>query len=106
MRKKNYMFTNKSHSDNGKLSAALGAVSFLSLCLIVYISFRQDGALNPKLGAAAVFALLFSLIGEVFGIMARMEKDRFYLFPNLGIIFNTIVIISVGFLLYLGVSGI
>lgn len=100
------MFTNKSHSECGKFSAALGAISFISMCLVIYISYRQRGAMNPKLGAATVFALLFSLAGEVTGILSRMEKDRFYLFPNIGIILNTIVILLVGFLFYLGVSGI
>lgn len=106
MHKKSYMFTNKSHSERGKFSAALGAISFLSMCLVVYLSYRQKGAMDPKLGAAAVFALLFSIAGETVGIMARMEKDRFYLFPNLGIVLNTLVILLVGFLFYLGVSGI
>lgn len=106
MRKKNYMFTNKSHPERGKFAAALGTVSFVSMCLVIYISYQQKGAMNPKLGAATVFALLFSIAGEVLGIMSRLEKDKFYFFPNLGIILNTIVIVFVGFLLYLGVSGI
>lgn len=106
MRRKSYMFTNKSHSDIGKMSAALGVISTVSICLVIYFSYRQDGGMNPKLGAAAFFALLFSLGGEVLGIMSRLEKDKFYFFPNVGIILNTIVIIIVGFLLYLGVSGV
>ncbi len=106
MGRKNYMFTNKSHSDIGKMSAALGLISAVSMCLVIYISYRQDGSMDPKLGAAAFFALLFSLGGEVLGIMSRLEKDRFYFFPNLGIILNTLVIVLIGFLLYLGVSGI
>ena len=106
MRKKGYMFTNKSHSDRGKASAALGIISFVSVCLAIYISYSEEGAMNPKLGAAVVFALLFSLIGEVLGIMSRVETDRFYSFPNIGLIFNTFVIAFVGFILYLGVNGI
>lgn len=100
------MFTNKSHSERGKFSAALGGISFASMCLVIYMSYKQAGAMSPKLGAAAVFALLFSIAGEVMGIMSRMEKDRFYLFPNIGILLNTIVILLVGFLFYLGVSGV
>ena len=106
MRKKGYMFTNKSHSDRGKASAVLGIISLVSVCLAIYISYSEEGAMNPKLGAAVVFALLFSLIGEVLGIMSRVEKDRFYFFPNIGLIFNTFVIAFVGFILYLGVNGI
>jgi lipopolysaccharide export LptBFGC system permease protein LptF len=100
------MFTNKSHSDNGKISAALGVVSFVSLCVIIYTSYRQEGGMNPKLGAAAVFALVYAIGGEALGIVARLEKDRFYLFPNIGLILNTLVIILIGVLLYLGVRSI
>ena len=46
------------------------------------------------------------MFGEVLGIMSRVEKDRFYFFPNIGLIFNTFVIAFVGFILYLGVNGI
>lgn len=106
MRRKSYMFTNKSHSDRGKASAALGIISFVSVCLVIYISYSEEGAMNPKLGAAAVFALLFSLIGEVLGIISRVEKDKFYFFPNVGLVLNALVIAFVGFILYLGVNGI
>ena len=106
MSKRERMFTNKSHSDRGKLSAALGAISLVSVCLVIYLSYKHGGAMDPKLGAAVFFALLFSLAGEVLGILSRTEKDRFYLFPNIGILFNTIVILVTGFLLYLGVSGV
>lgn len=106
MRKKGYMFTNKSHSDRGKASAALGVISFVSVCLAIYISYKEAGAMNPKLGAAVAFALLFSLIGEILGIVSRLEKDKFYLFPNIGLVFNSLVIAFAGFILYLGVNGI
>lgn len=106
MSRRSYMFTNKSHSDTGKMSVVLGTVSLVSVCLVIYISYSRDGGVDAKLGAAVFFALLYSLAGEVLGIMSRLEKDRFYLFPTIGIILNTIVILTVGFLLYLGVYGI
>ncbi len=100
------MFTDKSHSDIGKMSAVLGIVSIVSVCLAIYLSYRQAGGMDPKLGAATFFALVFAIGGEVLGIMARLEKDRFYLFPNMGILLNTIVLIMEGILLYIGVNGI
>ncbi|MBD5541609.1 MAG: hypothetical protein HDR00_10565 [Lachnospiraceae bacterium] len=106
MRRKSYMFTNKSHSDIGKMSAVLGVISIVSICLVIYISYSRNGGVDAKLGAATFFALLYSLAGEILGIMSRLEKDRFYLFPNIGIILNAIVILLEGFLLYLGVYGV
>ncbi|MBQ8189195.1 MAG: hypothetical protein IJZ44_05400 [Lachnospiraceae bacterium] len=105
-RRRSYMFTDKSHSDIGKMSAVLGMVSIISVCLAIYLSYKHAGGMDPKLGAAAFFSLLFAIGGEILGIMARLEKERFYLFPNIGIILNTIVIIIEGFLLYIGVNGI
>ena len=105
-RRRSYMFTDKSHSDIGKMSAVLGIISIISVCLAVYLSYKQAGGMDPKLGAAVFFALIFAIGGEVLGVMARLEKDRFYLFPNIGLILNTIVIIIEGFLLYIGVNGI
>ncbi len=106
MRKKGYMFTDKSQSERGKISATLGAVAFVSIMLVIYLSYESGGLMSPKLGAAAFFALLFSIVGEVIGIISRTEKDKFYFFPNLGILLNTLTIVIVGTILYLGVSGI
>lgn len=105
-RRRSYMFTDKAHSDKGKMSAILGLIATVSMCLVIYLSYKQGGSMDPKLGAAAFFALLFSIGGEVVGIMARLEKDQFYLFPNIGIVLNTLVIFVEGFLLYVGVNGI
>ena len=42
---------------------------------------------------------------KVFGILARMEKDKFYFFPDLGILLNGIGVCATGFILYAGVFG-
>ncbi len=96
------MFTNKRHSLKGKLSAILGGISFCSVCLIIYQSFLNQGAMSPKLGAACLFALIYSFVGVSFGIIARKESDRFYLFPDLGIFFNSLSIIVIAVIFYQG----
>lgn len=106
MRRKKYMFTGKSHSDQGKMAAVLGGISFVSMYFVIYTSYKQAGAMDPRLGAAAVFCFIFSIAGEVLSIRSRMEKDRFYLFPNLGIFLNSAVIITILYLLYIGVGGV
>ena len=106
MHRKGYMFTDRSHSDNGKMSAALGAISFISMCLVIYLSYRWKGAMSPKLGAATLFALLSSIAGETLGVMSRLEKDKFYLFPNIGLVLNSISLLIIICLLYLGIYDI
>lgn len=106
MRKRSYMFTGRSHSDRGKLSAILGAISFVSVCLIIYLSYRWKGAMSPKLGAAAFFAMLISIGGETLAILSRIEKDKFYVFPNLGIFLNGVSLFVIICLLYMGLYDI
>ncbi len=102
MAKRGHMFTNRRHSFKGKLSACLGGVSFLSVCLIIYESYLNEGALNPRLGAAALFALIFGFVGVSFGIYARRESERFYLFPDLGIFLNSLTILIIAVMFYYG----
>ena len=106
MHRKGYMFTDRSHSDNGKMSAALGAISFISMCLVIYLSYRWKGAMSPKLGAVTFFALLISIAGETLGVMSRLEKDKFYLFPNIGLVLNSISLLIIICLCYLGIYDI
>ena len=103
MRRPGYMFTNKSHPERGIFSTALGLLAVVSTVLAVYLSFRGRGEANPRYGLAVLFSLLFSLAGLVLGILSHMEKDKFYLFPRIGIVLNGLEIILAAFILYAGV---
>ena len=98
-----YVFTDKKHPEKGVLSAALGLISVVSICLAVFKSYENGGQAEPRYGVAVMFCLLYSIAGLVLGIMSRMEKDIFRLFPNLGIILNVLSLIWVGLLLYFSV---
>lgn len=103
MRRPGYMFTNKSHPLRGIISTLLGAIDVCSMGLAVWLSFENKGASNARLGTAALFALLFSVVGLVLGILSRMEKDKFYILPNTGILLNVSVIVFTIFILFAGV---
>lgn len=105
MKRPSYMFTNKSQPQRGIISALLGVIDIVSLGLSVWLTFKAKGNASARFGAVALFALLFSIAGLVLGILSRMEKDKFYLFPNIGIILNALVIICVGLILFSGVYG-
>ena len=79
------MFTDNRHPEKGVMSAALGAISVVTLVC-----------------AGAFLAAIFSVTGLVLGIMSKFEKDIFKLFPNLGIILNTLSVAFVIFLILLG----
>ncbi len=105
MRKKNYMFTNKKHPERGIMSFVLGILSDVFISLAVFSSFKMDGVAVPRLGMTVLLAFLFSIGGLVFGILSRIEKDVFYIFPNMGILLNSLAVIAGGFILYAGVFG-
>lgn len=103
--KKNYMFTNKSHPQRGIMSTILGILSDGAIGLAVFSAFKLDGATTARLASAVILALVFALTGLVLGIVSRIEKDRFYFFPNMGILLNGIAVIAIAFILYIGVFG-
>lgn len=105
MWKKNYMFTNKSHPERGIMSTILGILSDVAIGLAVFSSFRMQGNANARLACTIMLAMIFGIAGLTLGILSRLEKDRFYLFPNLGILLNTIAVAATAFILYIGVFG-
>lgn len=103
--KKNYMFTNKSHPQRGIMSTILGILSDGAIGLAVFSAFKAGGQASMRLASSVLMALIFSLVGLTLGILSRLERDRFYFFPNVGILLNSLAVIAVAFILYIGVFG-
>ena len=97
MRKKNYIFTNKKHSDKAIMSTILGVISLVSLGIVTYLSYSQGGY-----GVTGVLATVYSLIGLILGVLTLRDKDIYRFFPVLGTILNVISLGGISFLLYLG----
>ena len=87
------------------MSAILGILSDGAIGLAVFSAFKAGGAASARLACTVIMALIFSVVGLTLGIMSRLEKDRFYFFPNVGILLNSIAIIAIAFILYVGVFG-
>lgn len=104
MKRQGYMFTNKSHPQKGIVSTILGGLDLICLFLVILLCFEQKGEASARFAVVAMFSFLFSCIGLVLGVMSRVEKDRYYLFPNIGIIANFMVLAFTIFMLILGVS--
>ncbi len=98
-------FTNKKHSQRGIYSVILGLIALFSFLMVIQLSYKQGGGMSPKLGAATVLALVIACVGEVIGVLSRQEEDVYYVFPDLGIFFNGLVIAGNIALLYIGVYG-
>ena len=53
----------------------------------------------------ALLCLIFSAVGLVFGIMAKLEEDKFYLFAWIGIVLNALTLLGIGGIVAVGVYG-
>lgn len=102
-KKNNYIFTAKKHPEKGIMSFILGAISAGSVAAAVYGSYRSAGVSVSRYGTAVFLALLFTIAGMWLGWSSRLEKDNYYLFPNLGIVCNLAVMILISAILYSGI---
>lgn len=103
---RSYIFTDKKNPQKGIMSAILGMIAAVSVFLAVYFTYLNGGSAPMQYGCVILLSLIFSIIGMVLGIKAFTEKDIFRFFPIVGVVLNALSIISGGFILYIGVSGV
>lgn len=101
-RKPGYIFTNKRHSDKAVMSTILGVISSLSLFAVLYLTYVQKGNAPMGYGVTGLLIAVFSTIGLILGVVTVREKERYKLFPCLGIFFNLLGLLGIGFVVYIG----
>ncbi|MDR2888976.1 MAG: DUF6142 family protein [Lachnospiraceae bacterium] len=101
-RKKGYIFTNKDHAKKGIMSTILGTISIGTLIFVLYFSYQRQGIIPERFAATALLALIFAFVGIALGFVGMTEKNRFRLFPGIGIGLNVIAIGLVSLILYAG----
>lgn len=102
MARRNYIFTNKKHSQRAIMSTILGIISTASLGIVVYLTYLQDGQATVGYGVTGLLATLFSVVGLGLGIVTIRDKNYYRLFPWLGVILNLVALGSISGMLYLG----
>lgn len=101
-RRKGHLFSSKKQSYPGLLSFILGLISIVSLILVIYRTFLNDGKALLQYGAVVFLCLLFALCGLIAGILARREPERVYVFAWLGVVLNSVVLALCFVIMYLG----
>ena len=101
-RKKNYMFTNKRHSHKAIMATILGAISMISMLIVVYLTYMDGGRTQVKYGVTGFLSTIFSMVGLGLGIAALRDKNYYRVFPWIGFILNLLVLSGISFLLYWG----
>ena len=84
------------------MSTILGVISITTLVLIIYFSFLRKGFVPEQYAATMLITILFSLIGIILGVIGMFEKEKFHLFPGIGLFFNAIALSLIGIIIYSG----
>lgn len=103
-KRKGYIFTNKRHSERSILSVILGIISLASLGAVIFLSYRSGGEAKTGFGFTGILAFLFSLTGEILGVLTVQDKGYYRLFPILGTILNFLALAGVALILYAGAN--
>ncbi len=101
MKRKNYIFTNRRHSNRAIMSTILGLISNISLGIVLYLTYLRDGDAPISYGLTGLLAALFSMAGLILGVLTARDRDNFKLFPVLGTILNLVALGILFFLVYL-----
>ena len=91
-RKSGYIFTSKRHPERGIMSLILGIISIISVVVAIYLAYRNNGNAQPQYGAAIFLVTIYSVVGIILGVVSRMEKEVYYLFPYLGMLLNAVAL--------------
>ena len=102
-KRKNFIFTNKKHSERAIMGTILGVISLVSMGIVIFLSYQKNGETPVSYGLTGLLATIFSMIGLILGILTLQEKENFRLYPWLSTILNVLVLSVMGFLLYAGV---
>lgn len=102
MKRKNYIFTNKKHSQRAIMSTILGMISLVSLGAVLYLTYLSDGEAPNGYGVTGLLATIFSFTGLILGIVTVRDKTYYRFFPWLGVILNLLVLGGISVILYLG----
>lgn len=86
------------------MAAILGIISLSSMGVMVFLSYQNGGKVGAGFGAGALLAALYSTIGLILGLVTVQEKERYRLFPVLGIILNLAALAGIGLIVYAGGS--
>ncbi|MFI3212021.1 MAG: DUF6142 family protein [Eubacteriales bacterium] len=102
-RKRGYIFTDKKYTKKSIMSTVLGIIAMISVICAIYFTYENNGQATDNYGVVGLMIVIYSIIGWILGILARVEKEQFYLFSHIGIILNTCNIIGISYVIYMGI---
>lgn len=84
------------------MSTVFGALSVISLIVLVYLSYVRGGQVPVNYGIAVILVLIFAIVGCLLGVLAWQEREKFKVFAVIGLVLNIVALLSVSGILYAG----
>ena len=78
------------------MAVNLAVIGIVTIVASVWLGYIHNGVVEPQHGAAIFLAVLMSVVGLIMAIIARIQPDRYRLFPDLGIGLNLFVLLCGG----------
>ncbi|MBR6390894.1 MAG: hypothetical protein IKS16_06080 [Lachnospiraceae bacterium] len=103
-RKNRIIFSSHDQSDKGIMALILGVISALSLAYASVVSYIHQGEVPDKFGGALFVTFVFAVAGLILGGVARNEADKLRTVPTVAIALNGLVILALGFFLWIGLN--
>ena len=82
-KRKNYIFTNRKHSDKAIMSA-------------------KGGEVPAGYGVTGILIALFSVIGLILGLRTVREPEKYHFFAWLGMVLNGLALAGISLVVYAG----
>lgn len=101
-RKKRKIYTDKKHVAKGMVATALAVLALVVFGIIVYISYRQKGAADMRIGSMALISILMGIVGLILGLMSFQGENNYKLFAQLGSFLNVFVLVLWGVIYMIG----
>lgn len=98
-----YKFTNKRHPVKSIMGVNLALISICTQAAVISSASRSGAKVPLSHAAAGVLAIIMAAVGMGLCIAARLEHDRYYLFPNIGIVLNLAAFLAGGGIFIMGV---
>lgn len=102
--KKNFIFTNKKHSNRAIMATILGIISLVSLGIVLFMTYRRAGEAETGFGFTGLLATVFSIIGLGLGVVTVQNRNYYRLFPVLGTLLNLAALGGISLILYAGAN--
>ncbi|MBQ9333112.1 MAG: hypothetical protein IJS12_02140 [Lachnospiraceae bacterium] len=86
------------------MALVLGVISASSLVYAAIVSYIRQGEVPDEFGSALFVTFIFAVAGVILGGLGRNEADKLKTIPTVAIVLNALVILSLGFFLWIGLN--